>query len=168
MLFAWKQGNWSVGFLLRFASYHFLYCLWYFWYCLWCLEIFQKQFEGSVIVFEFMMEAKVKVSFPWQAVKTSLTGLRIEVIKILEAAYEDIWPGLWPHWCLYLCVLSGESVSFEDKAVWVNIKQMSLMMSFSWNPGCLSCFFLKNEGRFSCCMMLGCGLMTCQAGPGEC
>jgi len=31
-------------------------------------------------------EARVKSSFPWQVVKTSLTGLRIEVIKILEAA----------------------------------------------------------------------------------
>lgn len=41
--------------------------------------------------FEFMMEARVKSSFPWQV---SLTGFRIEVIKILEAAYEDIWSGL--------------------------------------------------------------------------
>lgn len=69
--------------------------------------------------FEFMMEARVKSSFPWQV---SLTGFRIEVIKILEAAYEDIWSGLWPHWCLFLCALSGESVSFKDKVVWVSIK----------------------------------------------
>lgn len=36
--------------------------------------------------FEFMMEARVKSSFPWQV---SLTGFRIEVIKIL-VVYDHI------------------------------------------------------------------------------
>lgn len=40
-----------------------------------------------MIVFEFMMEASMKPSFPWQVVKRSRRGLRMQVIKILEAAY---------------------------------------------------------------------------------
>lgn len=39
-----------------------------------------------------MIEARVKSRFPREIGKTSLTGLRTQVIKILAVSYEDIWP----------------------------------------------------------------------------
>lgn len=166
ILFAWKQGNWSVGFLLWFATYHFLCCLWYFWYCLWCLEkwccteIFQKQFEGPLTVSGFMIEARVKSRFPRQIGKTSLTGLRTQAVKTLSVSCEDIWPGLRPH-SAYTCV------RYQEKMLALKTK-LSGWTSNKWVWWCLSAeildlgLFLKSEHKLSCCMMLRCGLMMCQ------
>lgn len=61
-----------------------------------------------------MIEARVKSRFPREIGKTSLTGLRTQVIKILAVSYEDIWPNLCPH--------GGYNSVYQEKVIALKTK----------------------------------------------